>query len=377
MLLDELAPELVELTSSLVRGRTINIMNTNGIIIASSDPSRIGSYHHGAKEAVLKGKTVNIYRNQLDYYHGAKEGCNMPIRIGGEIIGVIGIYGDPDEIQDMAHLLEVYASKYYQLEAVLRPVSSEGAMRSMVLANLFAPTEDTVSNARTLMDRLQISLEYPVYVTLITASEPLNLEEQTNRLLKELEACGYPDRRHDIWGILNKRMVLLSSTKPDRSPQDLRVLTETGYRGTNAIQAWSIRACATLWEIRAAYQQAAMLDLGGEEAWQDMSEPLTRLQYLMYHSGHESVELLDGLVKKFTEAFSEGEQKVMLQSARAYYDSDRSIQNASSKLFVHKNTLQYRIKRLIRVLEAEEYPTFWQEYLIRLLILRFHTNSKL
>ena len=371
MLLDELAPELVELTSSLVRGRTINIMNTNGIIIASSDPSRIGSYHHGAKEAVLKGKTVKIYRNQLDYYHGAKEGCNMPIRIGGEIIGVIGIYGDPDEIQDMAHLLEVYASKYYQLEAVLRPVSSEGAMRSMVLANLFAPTEDTVSNARTLMDRLQISLEYPVYVTLITASEPLNLEEQTNRLLKELEACGYPDRRHDIWGILNKRMVLLSSTKPDRSPQDLRVLTEKGYRVSVG------RACATLWEIRAAYQQAAMLDLGGEEAWQDMSEPLTRLQYLMYHSGHESVELLDGLVKKFTEAFSEGEQKVMLQSARAYYDSDRSIQNASSKLFVHKNTLQYRIKRLIRVLEAEEYPTFWQEYLIRLLILRFHTNSKL
>lgn len=371
MLLDELASELVELTSTLVSGRTINIMNTDGIIIASSDPARIGSYHHGAKEAVLKGATVNIYRDQLNYYHGAKEGCNMPIRIGGVIIGVIGIYGDPDEIRDMAHLLEVYASKYYQLEAMLRPVSSESAMRSTVVANLLSPQEDTVSNARTLMDRLQIGLEYPVYVTVIEGPEPLTLEVQMEHLLGEMKKHGFPDKRRDIWGVLNERMVLFSSTKEGRSIRDLKALTDSGYRLAVG------RACATLWEIRTAYHQAAVLERSGEDAFQEMSDPMTRCRYLLYESAGEGADLLNGLVSKFTEAFSPEEQLVLIESAKTYYESDRSISAAASKLFVHKNTLQYRIKRILKVLDIEDFPPFWQEYLLRLLFQRYQTNSKL
>lgn len=45
MLLEELAKELVEVTSALVSGKIINIMNTSGIIVASSEHERVGSYH--------------------------------------------------------------------------------------------------------------------------------------------------------------------------------------------------------------------------------------------------------------------------------------------------------------------------------------------
>ena len=66
MLLDELAKELVEVTSSLVGGRTINIMNPEGIIIASTEHERVGSFHQGAREAVRTGKIVNISKDQVD-----------------------------------------------------------------------------------------------------------------------------------------------------------------------------------------------------------------------------------------------------------------------------------------------------------------------
>lgn len=82
MLLEELAKDMVEVTSALIGGRTINIMNTDGVIIASSERERIGSYHQGAREAVRTGKVVNIRKDQLDRYPGAKEGCNMPLQIG-------------------------------------------------------------------------------------------------------------------------------------------------------------------------------------------------------------------------------------------------------------------------------------------------------
>lgn len=48
MLLEELAEDLVSATSGLLDGRIINIMNPDGIIIASTQPERIGTFHKGA-----------------------------------------------------------------------------------------------------------------------------------------------------------------------------------------------------------------------------------------------------------------------------------------------------------------------------------------
>ena len=370
MLLEELAGELVELTSSLVGGRTINIMNTDGIIIASSDRSRVGSYHHGAKEAVQKGSAVNIYKNQLEYYHGAKEGCNMPLRVNGVIVGVVGIYGNPDEIQELAHLLEEYVSKYFQLQSLLRPIGSEEAIRGMILANLFSPSEENLSTANSLIDRLGIELSFPILPVVLDGPYPLELEQQEKDMIHELEGAGLVDRHIDIWGTLNKRMVLLLSMAGGRSADPLRTLTEKGFRVSLG------RPAATLWEIKAGYQQAALIDACGEENWQSMADLFTRCRYLLYQSAGEGTELLDFLVKRFAETFSADEQQMLLLSAKVYYEEERSIMRAAEKLFVHKNTLQYRIKRLMKALEIEDFPQFWQEFIIRLLIQRFSMNSK-
>ena len=370
MQLEELARDMVVLTSALVGGRTINVMNTDGIIIASSDPARVGSYHHGAREAVMKGSAVNIYKNQLEYYHGAKEGCNMPLRVNGVIVGVVGIYGNPDEIQELAHLLEEYVSKYFQLESLLQPIGSEEAIRGMILANLFSPSEENLATAGSLMDRLQIRLTYPVLVAVLEAPEPLTLEQQEKDFVRELESRGFADRHKDIWGILNKRMVLVASHEEGRSIQPLKDLASLGYRVSLGRQA------ATAWEIKAGYQQAALLSSGAEEAWQDMADLSTRCRYLLYQAASEGTELLDFLATRFTGAFSVDEQQMLLESARIYYEEERSVSRAAERLFVHKNTLQYRIKRLMKALEIEEFPAFWQEYIVRLMIRRFSMNSK-
>ncbi|MBO6158444.1 MAG: helix-turn-helix domain-containing protein [Firmicutes bacterium] len=370
MLLEELAGDLVKLTSSLVGGRTINIMNTDGIIVASSDQSRVGSYHHGAKEVVLKGSPVNIYKDQLQYYHGAKEGCNMPIRLNGVVVGVIGMYGNPDEIQETAQLLKVYVEKYYQLESLLRPIGSEDAVRELILTHLFTPTEETMNSARTLMSRMQIQLTFPVQVLMISAKEALDSQKQITSLSSWLDQLGFLDRHTDIWGILNKHLVLIASSKAGRNTASLQELIQKGYRISLG------RPAATLWEIRDSYKQAFLLDSYESEPWQDMADLSTRTKYLMIQSGSESADLLDGLVKRFTETFSSDEQKVLLMSVKAYYDCDRSIQKAAGMLFVHKNTLQYRIKRVISVLRIEELPPFWQEYLLRLLVQRFQKAAR-
>ena len=73
MLLEELAEDLVSATSGLLDGRIINIMNPDGIIIASTQPERIGTFHKGARDAAVSGKPVSIRPDQIQEYSGARE----------------------------------------------------------------------------------------------------------------------------------------------------------------------------------------------------------------------------------------------------------------------------------------------------------------
>ena len=366
MLLDELAKDLVEVTSSLVGGRTINIMNTDGVIIASTDRSRIGSYHQGAIEALRTGKVVCIHRNQLDRYPGAKEGCNMPLRVNGVLIGVVGIYGDPDEIQDVAHLLEVYAAKYYQLEAMLRPRLSEAVMRSQLLSAMLAPPEGSMSNVYNLMDRLHIQLSFPMTTAVISAPQPLSLPQQAEPLYSQLEQLGFLDGQLDVWGIVDEHLVLVAGTKPGRQMQTLCTLPtpENGYKVSLGSPS------SSLWEIHRSYDQAWVLNQASDVPVNDIAQLDTRCLYMLGSTAADNAEFLDGLVKKFQKAFPARERQAMAQSIRSYYEHDRSVTLAAEEMFVHKNTLQYRVRRVLEELGLSKMPIFWQEYIVRLVLQR-------
>ena len=164
MLLEELAEDLVSATSGLLDGRIINIMNPDGIIIASTQPERIGTFHKGARDAAVSGKPVSIRPDQIQEYSGAREGYNMPLRVGGNIIGVVGIYGEPSEIRYLAHLVEVYTEKYYQLEALIRPQYAQGALKSILLSKLLEGSAKSIAEAETLIKSRNLTLRYPVRV---------------------------------------------------------------------------------------------------------------------------------------------------------------------------------------------------------------------
>lgn len=109
-----LAQAFVEATSPLVSGRTINIMAADGTILASTEKERIGTYHHGARLAAETGKPVIIDAQNVSRYPGAKEGANLPILDNGQVIGVVGLYGEEKEIRDAANLLGVYVTQFFR-----------------------------------------------------------------------------------------------------------------------------------------------------------------------------------------------------------------------------------------------------------------------
>ena len=97
-----LAENVVQEMKSII-GKDMNFINSNGVIIASTDKSRINTYHEGGKEAIKNNDIIKIEED--GEYKGARKGLNLPLLLNGEIVGVIGISGEPKEIEKYGKII--------------------------------------------------------------------------------------------------------------------------------------------------------------------------------------------------------------------------------------------------------------------------------
>ena len=87
-----------------VCGRDVNFINQSGIIFASTDPERVGTFHEIGHQAALTGETIEVRAD--DNFHGTRMGINLPVYYNQAFMAVIGITGQPDEVRKYAHLAE-------------------------------------------------------------------------------------------------------------------------------------------------------------------------------------------------------------------------------------------------------------------------------
>ncbi|GAF20190.1 sugar diacid utilization regulator SdaR [Bacillus sp. JCM 19046] len=106
MLTKDLAAEVVEQTTKRLN-RPMNMMDRYGMILASSDPARVNQIHDGAVHVLKTGKSLIIRKEDLPNWRTSKPGLNMPIEFRGDMIGVIGLTGDPDEIWEFGELVKM------------------------------------------------------------------------------------------------------------------------------------------------------------------------------------------------------------------------------------------------------------------------------
>lgn len=88
-----------------VLDENVIVAGIDGIIMASTDPVRVGNFHEGAYIVIQTGEKLEIKKEDVKKLKGVKEGVNLPIRFHDEIIGVIGITGTPKKVGQHGELL--------------------------------------------------------------------------------------------------------------------------------------------------------------------------------------------------------------------------------------------------------------------------------
>ena len=328
----QLAQQIVD-TLKTICSHDINFIDLQGRISASTDPSRVGSYHVGGHRAAREGRIIVIDRD--DPQRDLRHGINMPIRFHGSTVAVIGITGVPDEVQryaDLAQRITLLLLREHEIDS----------------RNYDTRTQ-TGYLVRALIDRETVSPAFIAEVLerngLTDRSEPwramvIQLQETHVHPLSAIEGAT-----QEVMGRVGRCLMAY------RFPNEYVLLVR---ERDSARWEQALRALAAEWpgDIRVGVGSSRRLtcqDLSFQAAKLAIQSQGTGENFASYESVRLEI-LLGSVSEASARAYLEkclrgldGEDRALLN---LYFASELSLKETAARCFLHINTVQYRLKRI-------------------------------
>ncbi|WP_179133997.1 CdaR family transcriptional regulator [Halobacillus massiliensis] len=340
-LLPELADKIIQ-EVQLVLKENIIVLDEKAVIIASTEPERIGSFHEVAQRVLNTQKKQYISQAEARHINGVKAGINLPIFFEREVIGVIGITGKPDTVEPYADLLrkmtELMVRETYYLE---RKAAQSRGLESYFYEWLYTDGVDDDFVHRG--ELLGISVDTPHLCILFhvnsSQSRVYSFMEDTFRQIMPSQ----PENIFTQWG--EGQFLLLKSTEENDNKRqlkrELKQWQEAFQRKHDLKLAIGVSKSTAKRNLKPTYTEAEkalkvskargrmihydelMLDIILEE----VSEPAQR----------EYLERVLGTVQ---------EKEELMETLTGYFSNNQSLVETARELNIHVNTLHYRLNQL-------------------------------
>lgn len=342
------AQQIVKEIGKLVR-QNINLMDETGHIIASNDPSRIGNFHEGAYR-IIQGHLSEFYitpelESQMP---NVRQGINLPIEVGGEVQGVIGITGDYADVIKYGQIVKKMAEILIRERIDLDTRHLDQRVRSRFLEDWILGSG--LSNPQALSERgfaLGIDIRTPRRCIVVSAK---NREAYTGSLegqlliekMEGLISAHLAPKNCIILRNAARQILLLQKCGSEELVKICRELSRIVDESLHIPLIFGIDGTAS--DIHTAYLQA-------NRAWHTAAYSggnIVRYEALNAELilDHLSRVQKSAYLHKIFPGCTPAELREYAALLEAYFASEGSLQLAAERLFIHKNTLQYRLKRL-------------------------------
>jgi len=330
--------------------RDLNIMNGKGIIVASTDRSRIGVMHDDARLLLSSENKEFIISSDCEE-KGTKRGINLPIIIQDKRIGVIGITGDPDDVSELGSAIRkmteiMIIGIQRQMELSLWEIERLNFIDSWISSAAVGGYD-----FETRASLLGIDLSIPRIICVFECSVFSKTEEasfketSTAMLIKRIKPLVSENAQNIVTSVNNRIVILFAEQSVD------------------AVYRHATRICG---EIKSVYglesfcgisQMAADYHLINERYNQALDACGASIRFgakkiLIYESGAlfyliQSLprEHLESLERKVFKDCSEKEKSEMIETLNLYFFYNGDIAHAASAIFVHPNTFLYRLNK--------------------------------
>lgn len=327
----------------------INIMDSNGTILGSTNPARRGQIHQGALQIIQEElPSLTIWKDEPE--KGVQCGINLPVAVKGQLEGVIGITGDPREVSVFGEVIQRMTE--IMLESIYQREQSDllERARGLFVENWLFSEAPEWSELELRGRLLGLDISAPYTVALL---EPVGRdrtehpEEMRNSLLLQMVRNHFQESDGHFCAVIrNKIIVLLCRTDRNRAFEKLQRICQDikSYQGLPVAAGISdisrgaedLRRCYL--EARTANAVAVQYPEGRVLFYDQVS-----VEFILQSIPPSIKQDIHGLV--FSSCTPQ-EEREFAHTIRLYFDQNGDIQRCADTLFIHRNTFQYRMDRL-------------------------------
>lgn len=203
----KMAQDIVARTMRII-DTNINVMDARGRIIGSGDRERIGELHEGALLVLSQGRVVDI-DDAVASSARCAAGINLPLRLEGEIVGVIGLTGEPENLRKYGELVCMTAEMMLEQSRLMHLLAQDSRLREELVMNLIQAEENTPALTE-WAQRLGIDLNQPRVVAIVEVdSGQLGVDSAMAELQQLQNALTTPERNNLVAIVSLTEMVVL------------------------------------------------------------------------------------------------------------------------------------------------------------------------
>lgn len=325
----------------------INVMDAQGMIIGSGDPARLHTRHEGAQLVLANRRVVEIDEQAATCLRGVRPGVNLPLLHADELIGVLGITGDPEVVRPYAELVRMAAEMLVEQRQVQAERHWQRHQLDAWVRQLFDPSVAIVTLGAEA-ERQGLTFSWPRQICL------LELREQGEPLAQQARLLGaVAGKKEHLWAPLGTRE-LLWCRPVTGSQDDQHWLEGADERGWGVARLFVSDTVQSLAELRQAC--LALRDL---QAFARARHPALRLVALEEHRlptllyAQRNSWLLQGWLAPLKQVLAHDSNGVLRETLEAWCRHDGQVQSCAAALGIHRNTLRYRLERIAELSGVE------------------------
>ncbi|MGE4354299.1 MAG: CdaR family transcriptional regulator [Oscillospiraceae bacterium] len=341
-------------------GFHVNIMNEKGIIIASSDSERIGDFHIIAHDMIANKQLLHRIDSVKEGMIGVKHpGVNLLMLDGNEPIGVVGVSGNPAEILHVAKTIKFALESMLGYQDTGTDINKAKSYSDKLTYALLMETPLNAARVLRLASAMGIQnecLRFPILITLSGFNRDLCM-----KILIDLYSSKTKFDSQDIILPLDGQNALFLLSLPSVYKVDYElyakeVANEIKRHLSHRVAdgEFSVRfICGipqtTLLGCRGVFNSMSWLRT--QKYHQAFDTIYLKNYYIEYTVSQIDIRSLGTFFDYYYNLLEEkNETDMFLDTVGAMIDSNMKPEVAATKLFMHKNTVVSRMKKVRNLL---------------------------
>ena len=342
----------------------VTITDTNGYIVGSSDPARLNQFHPSAYEILCERQPIESWDIATDSYVNVPEGVQLGygerVIYDGECIGLIGLVGAPEEIKQSIKTAQLVLQLMLDRKKASDELKLISKDKKAFLLRLLQGQYGSPEWIKERADTYKIDLSRPRYVLTVQINlekfdekSPLELSQIKETMHRAIRSIFF-EQEDLLYEYDTGETVLLTAGKHLDASQRRRQIEKAAARlyaelreqcKVSALIGVS-EECGDYTVIPLALRQGRMAAEIGAKTENGEGLYFYSQMRLGRIVASFSPEIRPILQRDILSKLLENHADSLLETLFTYFEMNGNVSQTAEKLFIHRNTLQYRFRKI-------------------------------